>query len=262
MKFFGFGNAAFFVVSDAVGDLGEVADAFGREDDLGFGCAPLGFARVPVSALGVDQFHEMQEEGIDARVAEVTGDTGEDGHLFGRAVKGAAVALDLFGDVAVGIVGSAFIGFVDGDHIGKVEHIDFFKLRGCAIFGGHDIHGEVAEVDDGAIALADASGFEDDQVEAGGLECMECVTDGGRDGGIGLSCGHRAHKDARGRDGIHADAVAEECAASASAGGVDGEDGEVAVGIGFEHPSDQFVGERGLSSAASAGDAEDGGFVG
>ncbi len=132
----------------------------------------------------------MQEKGVDTGITEVTGDTGEDGHVFGGAIKGAAIALDLFGDVTHGVIGPALIGFVDGDDVGKVEHIDLFELRWCAEFGGHDVHGEVAEIDHSAIALSDASGFKDDQVVLSGLECREGIAYGGRYGSIGLSGGH------------------------------------------------------------------------
>ncbi len=57
VKFLGFDGSAFFVKSDAIGDLGEVADAFGGEDSLGFRCAPLGSAGVPSTAFCVDLFH-------------------------------------------------------------------------------------------------------------------------------------------------------------------------------------------------------------
>ena len=71
--------------------------------------------------------------------------------------------------------------------------------------------------------------------------------------------GQRAEQDLRRVDGVHADAVAEQRAAAAAAGGVDGEhrDAELVLLVEAE-AADQLVGERRLARAAGAGDAEHG----
>ena len=58
-------------------------------------------------------------------------------------------------------------------------------------------------------------------------------------------------------DRVHADAVAEQRAAAAAAGGVDGDDRDAQLVLLVEaEPADQLVGQRRLARAAGAGDAE------
>ena len=68
--------------------------------------------------------------------------------------------------------------------------------------------------------------------------------------------GQRAEQHLRRLDGVHADAVAEQRAAAAPPGGVDGEhrDAELVLLVEPE-PAHELVGERRLARAAGAGDA-------
>ncbi len=75
---------------------------------------------------------------------------------------------------------------------------------------------------------------------------------------VGLAGGEGAHEDAVGAEGVEPDAVAEESAAGAAFGRVDGEDGDGGLGVVGEEAQDELVGERGLAGAAGAGGAEDG----
>ena len=45
---------------------------------------------------------------------------------------------------------------LEDDEIGKIDHIDFFKLRWSAVFWGHDIHGDITNIDNSRASLADS----------------------------------------------------------------------------------------------------------
>jgi hypothetical protein len=66
----------------------------------------------------------------------------------GGLFKGIAVALHLFAYVAHGILTAAFFELVDHHEIGEIEHVDLLQLGGGAEFAGHDIHGQIHQVDD------------------------------------------------------------------------------------------------------------------
>ena len=75
------------------------------------------------------------------------------------------VAPVLLANIAQGIQRATLIELVDGDEVGKVEHIDFFELGGCAVFRRHHIQGLVSVIGDFGIRLPDAGGFHNNQVE-------------------------------------------------------------------------------------------------
>ena len=182
-------------------------------------------------------------EGGYAVVVEFGGDGAVHGHLLRRDFKGVAVALHLFADIAYGIFAAALLEFIDHHDIGKIEHVDFFKLRGGAEFGGHDIHGNVRQVDDLGIALTDPGGFGNDQVEPGGLGDLNDVGQGLGDFGMRPAGGQRAHVHPFTADGIHADAVAQKGAAGFAAGGIGTDDGHPDIGQVVQHALNQFISE-------------------
>ena len=75
-------------------------------------------------------------------------------------------ARHLLAHVAQRILGAALLELVEHDEIGEVEHVDLLELARGAVFGRHHVHREVDEIDDLGVALADARGLDDDQVEA------------------------------------------------------------------------------------------------
>ena len=75
------------------------------------------------------------------------------------------VSLVLFFYVAKGIECSAFVEFVDGHNICKIEHVDFFELRCSAKLRCHDIQCDIAVIHDLGITLTNARGLKYDQVE-------------------------------------------------------------------------------------------------
>jgi hypothetical protein len=175
----------------------------------------------------------------------------------GGLFEGIAVALHLLAHVAHGILAAAFFILVDHHQIGEIEHVDLFQLGGGPEFAGHDVHGEVHQVDDAGIPLADAGGFGDDQVVAGRLGHMPRH----RPMASGISVmrtpgRHGAHVDPRAVDGVHADAVAQQGAAGFAAGGIGADDGDADVLQIVEHAQDQLIGQGGFTRPAGAGDAD------
>jgi len=76
------------------------------------------------------------------------------------------VAGPLAPDRAQRVVGELAVELVDRHHVGEIEHVDLLQLGGGAEFGRHHVHGDVGDLDDGGVALADARGLDDDDVEA------------------------------------------------------------------------------------------------
>ena len=111
--------------------------------------------------------------------------------------------------------------------------------------------------DDRRIALADARGLDDDDIEAGRLACGDHIIECLRHLMARVAGGERPEEHDIGINGVHADAVAKECAPTAAAGRVNCEDGDAQLVLAVAaKAANEFIGERGLSGSAGAGDAE------
>ena len=249
------------VAADGVADLGEVAHPRGGHDRRDarrlLGGDPRQHALVDRHPLVGQQVSQLLVERGDAVVVEGRGRRAVDGHVGGALAEGLAVAHHLAADVTQGVLGAAALELVDGDDVGAVEHVDLLELAAGAELGRHDVERDVGVVDDGGVALADAGSLEDDEVEAGRAHDVEDVVEVRRDLGAAARR-EAAEEDPVTVEGAHADAVAEQGAATAAAGGVDGEDGDAQLVLLVEaQAADQLVGETRLARAAGAGDAED-----
>ena len=58
------------------------------------------------------------------------------------------------------------VEFVDGYKVCEIEHVDFFKLAGCAEFWRHHVKRSINKRHDGGVALPDAGRFDKDHVKA------------------------------------------------------------------------------------------------
>ena len=76
------------------------------------------------------------------------------------------VPLVLLFHIAQSIQRTTLVEFINGDQVGKIEHVDLFKLAGCAIFRGHDIERDIAVVNDLGIGLPDARSFNNHHVKS------------------------------------------------------------------------------------------------
>ena len=81
-----------------------------------------------------------------------------------------AVALPLLAHVAQRVLRAALVELVEDHDVGEVEHVDLLELRRRAELRRHHVQRDVDDVDDLGVALADAGGLDDDQVEAGRLQ--------------------------------------------------------------------------------------------
>ena len=89
------------------------------------------------------------------------------GIVVGRLRRSALlVALDLLAHVAQGVGRTLAVELVDGHELGEVEHVDLLELAGRAVLGRHHVDRDVDQRHDRRIALADARGLDDDQVES------------------------------------------------------------------------------------------------
>ena len=248
------------VVAHRLGDLGEVAHLVRRDDggepggDLGVD-GRKGTVLHRETVLAEHPGHVVVQRG-DAVVVEGGGGRAEHRHVARLLAERLAVAHELAADVAQRILGTAPLELVDGDDVGEVEHVDLLQLRRGAELRRHHVHRAVDERNDAGVALADARGLDDDEVEARRLQHGDDVIEV-----VGVlvaaSGGHRAHVDAVAVQGIHADAVAEQRTTALAPGGVDGQHGdpELVLLVGAE-PAHELVGERALAGAARASDAE------
>jgi hypothetical protein len=103
----------------------------------------------------------------DAVVVEAARHRAEDRHRVGGCFERLAVALHLLGDVAQRVGGALAVELVDRDELGEVEHVDLLELARRAELGRHHVDRHVDERHDRRVALADARGLDDHEVEAG-----------------------------------------------------------------------------------------------
>ena len=83
-----------------------------------------------------------------------------------RALLG-MVAAPLLAHVAQRILGAALLELVQHHELGEIEHVDLLELARRAVLAGHHVDRHVDEVGDLGVALADAGGLDQHQVEAG-----------------------------------------------------------------------------------------------
>src|SRR5690348_16519282 len=255
-----------------LGDLGQVAHAAAGDQhggarllQRGVELGPEIAARfsdsrfpIPDSQLVPHQAAQVHEHPGDAGVVELTGDGGVCGDVLVFHVERGAVALPLLAHVAQRVLGAALVEIVEHDQLGEVDHVDLLQLAGGAVVAGHHVGGEIDQVDDLRIALADAGGLDDDKVVGLALEEVDAVVQHGVGGRVLAAGGHRAHVDAMAAQRVHADAVAQQRTAGAAARGIDGEHGDAHVGEGVQEAQQQFVDHAGFAGAAGTGEAEHG----
>ena len=114
-----------------------------------------GFARRfggdgPLRILGFEAqgLYDGRKKQVGSRVVKLTGHGAKNGHIVQGVIPAKVVALVLFFNVAERVECSALIEFVEGNQVGKIEHVNFLELRGCAVFWGHHIKRDVAVVKD------------------------------------------------------------------------------------------------------------------
>jgi hypothetical protein len=227
---------ALVVVAHGLRDLREVAGALGRQHLLDprrlAGRHRGERARAGRQAV-VDEepAQELVERG-HAVVVERRRRRAEHRHVLRPLAERLAVADQLAGDLTHRVLGAASLELVDGDRVGEVEHVDLLELRGGAVLRRHDVEAGVDERHHRGVALTDARRLDDDQVEArrigNGDDVAQVVGQL-----VGAAGGEAAEEHAVAVEAgalqveaVHADPVAEQRAAAAAPGRVDGEHGD------------------------------------
>ena len=248
-----------------MGDLRQIARAVGRDDRRGGARlldrdarqAALG-ARLPTGeAALLQELGDALVERGHAVVVEARGDGAVDRHGVGRHAERFVVALDLLAHVAQRVLGALAVELVDRDQVGEIEHVDLLELARRAEFRRHDIERDIDMGHDGGVALPDARGLDDDEVEAGGLARGDRVGQARGDLAARAARRERAHEDAAAVERVHADAVAEQGAAALAPRRVDGDERDGDVGPVEAEATQDLVGQGRLAGAARPGDAED-----
>ena len=249
---------ALFVATHGVADFGQIAAARAGHD----GCLVRAVAHrhggqqavLDGQAQGLQAWlHGLVERG-HAVVIEVRGHGAKHRHLLGGCGPSLFIALHLLGHIAQRVGGTLAVKLVDGDKLGEVEHVDFFQLAGCAKLGRHHIQGHIHMRHDGRVALANAGGFDHDQVKARTLGGGNHVGQSGADFAAKFARGQAAHEHALARlagvtqapgcDGVHADAVAEQGTTAFAPRRVNGDDSDAqAVGLIQADAPNQLVGQ-------------------
>ena len=249
------------VAAHGLGNLGQVAAALGRHDDAVAGRGLDAHRRQPCGLEPETDLRQVRGHGLvqggHAVVVEPRRDGAEHGHGVGRDAERLAIALHLLAHVTQGVEGAAAVELVHRHEVGEVEHVDLLELAGGAELGRHHVERGIDVRDDGGVALADAGGLDDHQIEPRHLAGGDDFRQARRDLAAGGAGGERAEVDVWVRDRIHADAVAEQGAAALAPRGVDRDDRDAQpVGLVEAEAADQLVGKRGFAGAAGAGDAE------
>jgi hypothetical protein len=208
--------------------------------------------------LRAQQAAQVREHPGHARIVELARDGRVDRDVLVLQLERDAVALPLLAHVAQRVLGAALVELVEHDELGEVEHVDLLELARRAVVARHHVHRKVDEVDDLRITLADAGGFDDDEVVALPLEERDAVLEHDARRRVLAARRHRAHEHAMAAQRVHADAVAEQRAAGAATRRIDREHGNAHLRECLQEAQHEFVDDRGLAGAAGAGDADDG----
>jgi hypothetical protein len=158
-------------------------------------------------------------------------------------------------DLAEHRVGQRVIGLVDDDHVGDLHDPRLQRLDRVARARLEHEDDGVGVIDDVDLGLADADGFDEHVVLAGGVHQQGGLQRRLREPAQSTAVGHRADEHARVEEVLRqADAVAQQRAACEGRRRVDRKHGDVAPGraLGLRQRADQ----RGLADARRPGEAD------
>ena len=164
------------------------------------------------------------------------------------------------GDFRDGFVRSGPVGLVDHENVADLHDAGLDRLNVVAHPRDEHDHVRLNGANDLDFVLADADGFDEDDVESGGVEEIDDIVRGfGEPAHETASC-HRADENAAiGVQLSHTNAIAENCAAAEGRSRIDSDDSNSLVlpPIKLRKRRDQ----RRLPRAGRTGDADDAGFA-
>ena len=129
-------------------------------------------------------------------------------------------------------VGAFAIGFVEDEDVADFHQAGFHVLNVVAEAGDEHDDDAIGEANDVDFVLADADGFDEDLVLASSVEQQRDFGGGASEAAEKSASGHGANENS-GVAGValHANAIAENCAAGVGAGGIDGNDADGFVAV-------------------------------
>ena len=199
------------IIAHGCGNFGQIARLLGwYNDGLGSRNFIFGFWQVRGKGnicFGSNQIQNGMVQGSHAVIIILRCDCAKYRHFFRGRIPGIAVALNLFADIANGVFTAPFFKFVDHHQVCEIEHINFFQLACGPKFTGHDIHGNIDQIDNVGITLTDTGCFGNYQIITGGFDNLYGFSQGGRYFSAGLACCQAAHIYAFVADGVHADTI-------------------------------------------------------
>ena len=190
------------------------------------------------------------------RIVPVPRDRRKDGHVDVRGADLVAIATPLLADVAQRVGGAPAIALVQHDQVREVDHVDLLELGRRAVVRRHHVERRVDAIDDLRVALPDAGGLEEDQIEARGAQHGEAVARGLRQRAVRLAGGHGADEDRLAPDRVHADAVAEQRAPGAAPGRIDQQERDAQVRRVAAQAHHELVDDAGLAGPARPREAD------
>ncbi len=205
----------------------------------------------------LEQGGQTLPQAIHARVSKLTGHRCDDGQVFVWCVEHVAVAAHLFSDGAQSVFTSALLELVEHDEVGHVEHLDFLKLRVRAELCGHHVQRMVGNGRDRVTALANAAGLTEDEVKTHGFGHVDGTVKVIRDFRARAAARQRAHEQVAVGQGVHADAVAQKCAARALSRRIDAQQADLQFGVVAQDAEHQFIEKAGFTRAPGSCESDD-----
>ena len=122
--------------------------------------ARIGPGRAPGRSGRRHEAQQVQVEAVHARIVEAAGHGAvhrqpEIGQRFRQRV----VAPELPPYRLQRVLGPGVLELVDHHHLGQVQHVDLLQLGAGAELAGHDVHRQLGQIGEIAVALADAAGL-------------------------------------------------------------------------------------------------------
>ena len=89
------------------------------------------------------------------------------------------IAFPLLANIPQGVFGTSLIKLVKHNDFSEVQHVNFFKLARRSILAGHNIQRQVDEIDNLAVALANAGRLHEDHFEVQRFQKQYGITEHG-----------------------------------------------------------------------------------
>ena len=253
------GNVALFfgeavIPPNRIGDFTQISGAIRRNDiflltHLGIG-GEFGF---PIDLRFFNHaFHQMSIQAIHTRIVELTGDGSENRQRFVVCLKQFSASFVLLSNVPQRIQGAALVELVQYDDVGKIDHVYLFQLGGRSEITGHHIHRNIHQIHNLRIRLADPRRFDDHQIVGRRPHDRNRFENRFAQGEVGLPRRKTPHIDPLVADGIHANPVAQQCAARLSFRGIHRNNGHRFVFKIMDETANQLVGKGTLARTPGA----------